>query len=334
MVKALHVYAVNGKTNSGDFFLGPATKNRFEKVIQQEVNWTNFDVRKIVTPADIKYFNTFDYLVLGGGGLFLPDTNPNKISCWQWACPTQLYREIQAPLYVISVGWNHFYGQDITMPNRNSNQSDPARLGIFKNNVEALIAASTSFTMRHTGDCEQLKKIVGREYYPKIKFAFCPVIEYIKEHHTPTFANSGEYHVFEIKDDRQNRRYHNTSVQQVYGDLLEYIKVLLAAGEKVAIMSHDGSRSFYLYLQKHGVSLPLLNNTVANEEAIIKNYAHVKKLYCTAGHSQMTACALQLDFYSLITHDKLKYFLEDIQEQYPYSLVNEQRLLADLMENK
>ena len=334
MTRALHIYAVNGKANSGDFFLGPATKNRFEKTIQEDVDWTNFDVRKRVTLEDVRYFNSFDYLILGGGGLFLPDTNPNKISCWQWACPTQLYKDLQVPLHVVSVGWNHFYGQDITMPTRNSTQSIPDRAQIFKENVEALITASTSFTMRHTGDCEQLKKIVDSKYHSQIKFSFCPVIEYIKEHHTPTFVNAGEYHVFEIKDDRQNRRYHKTSLQNVYSQLFDYIGVLLSTGEKVAVMSHDGSSSFYRYLKNRGLTVPLLNNTIANEEAIIRNYGHVKRLYCTAGHSQMTAYALGIDFHSLITHDKLKYFLEDIPEELSYSLVNEQNLLANLIENK
>lgn len=332
MAKALHIYAVHGKTNSGDFFLGPATKYRFEKIIEETVQWTNFDVRKRVTAKDIEYFNSFDYLVLGGGGLFLPDTNPNKISCWQWACPTELYKDIKTPLYAISVGWNHFYGQDITMPNRNTNDSDPSRLGIFKNNVEALLAISASFTMRHNGDCEQLKKIVDPKYHSKIKFSFCPVIEYVKERHAPTFPNVGEYHVFEIKDDRQNRRYHKTSLQDVYSQLFDYIKGLISAGEKVAVMSHDGSSSFYRYLKNRGLTVPLLNNTVANEEAIIRNYSYVKRLYCTAGHSQMTAYALGVDFHSLITHDKLKYFLEDVPEEFSYSLVNDCDLVASLRE--
>ena len=98
MKKALHIFAVNGKTNSGDFFLGPATKWKFEKIAGEEINWYNFDVRKPVTTNDVNYFNTFDYVVVGGGGLLLPDTNPNMTSCWQWAISSQLINQITSKM--------------------------------------------------------------------------------------------------------------------------------------------------------------------------------------------------------------------------------------------
>ena len=57
MKKALHIYAVNGKANSGDFFLGPATKFRFEKIVGESITWSNFDVRIKVTEKEISHFN-------------------------------------------------------------------------------------------------------------------------------------------------------------------------------------------------------------------------------------------------------------------------------------
>ena len=116
MKKALHIYAVNGKTNSGDLFLGPATKWQFEKLVDESVTWTNFDVRKKVTNKDVEYFNQFDFVVVGGGGLLLPDTNPNMTSCWQWAIPKNLIDEITSKIYVLGLGWNLFNNQKITMP--------------------------------------------------------------------------------------------------------------------------------------------------------------------------------------------------------------------------
>ena len=86
--------------------------------------------------------------------------------------------------------------------------------------------------------------------------------------------------------------------------------------------------SFVSYLKNRGVPFLFLNNTVANQEAIIQNYSKVKKLFCTAGHSQMTAHALNLEYYSLINHDKLKYFLEDnnIFTNENYCLINEEKI--------
>jgi hypothetical protein len=138
-MKALHIFAVNGKTNSGDFFLGPATKDRFQKMIEEKVQWTNFNVRKFVTDSDVEYFNKFDALIIGGGGLFLPDTNPNIVSCWQWACSSALIEKITAKIYVIGIGWNHFYNQTIGMPNRHNSMEFSERFVIFKDNLETLL---------------------------------------------------------------------------------------------------------------------------------------------------------------------------------------------------
>jgi hypothetical protein len=333
MVKALHIYAVGGKSNSGDFFLGPATKSRFESIVEKEVQWKNFDVRKTVTQSDVDYFNTFDYLVIGGGGLFLPDTNPNKVSCWQWGCSENFYSKIEAGIYIIAVGWNHFYGQDITMPSRNSIlTTDMSRHNIFRKNISSLLENSAYFTMRHNGDCEKLKQIVEQEHHKKINFEFCPVINYIKDKYASGFKSGGIYHAFEIKDDRPQRRYLGTTIQKVYQELLVYIRYLLEKGEKIAVMSHDGSRSFAGFLKGNGVPFVLLNNTVANEQKIIENYSQVKKLYCTAGHSQMTAYALGLPFHSLIGHDKLEYFLKDTDnfDEDRYTYINDNDLAAKI----
>ena len=330
-MKALHIYAVNGSRNSGDFFLGPATKHRFKSLVNEDVVWSNFDVRKVVTSKDIKYFNTFDSIVIGGGGLFLPDTNPNNISCWQWACPYELMVGIKSDIYVVGVGWNHFYDQTILMP-RGDNTEVSKRSHIFKQNIECLLNKSKMFSMRHRGDCEKLRSHVDERYHEKIKFEFCPVVEYIREKYKG-FKSEGEYHAFELKDDRLHRRYNQKPVYKVYEELLEVIHVLQNKGEQVAIMSHDGSRTFYEFAKNSGLVLPLINNAVADEGKIIGNYSKVKHLYCTAGHSQMMAYALNIPFTSLITHDKLRYFLEDINEDRPHCFVNNDNILETLTED-
>jgi hypothetical protein len=330
-MRVLHIYAVNGSRNSGDFFLGPATKSRFCSIVDQDVTWSNFDVRKIVTDEDIEYFNSFDCIVIGGGGLFLPDSNPNKISCWQWACPTHLIERIKSDIYVLGVGWNHFYGQTILM-SRSDNFEDSKRGPIFKRNIECLVRKSKMFYMRHSGDCDKLKSHIDESLHDKIQFDFCPVVPYVQEKYKQ-FKSEGEYHTFELKDDRLHRRYNSKSIQKVYEELLEAINNIIRKGEKVAIMSHDGSRSFYEYTRGRGLYLPFIDNTIANEEKIIENYSKVKHLYCTAGHSQMMAYALNIPFTSLITHDKLKYFLDDLQEDRPRCFVNDEDINQILLKD-
>ena len=312
-MKALHLYASRAQFNSGDFFLGPATKWKFEQIIKEDIEWKTLDVRHKFAISTIEYINRFDYLVLGGGGLILPDSNPNNISCWQWAISEDLLKLITAKIYVMSIGYNLFFEQDMSMPYRDIEYSSPVRLKIFKSNIETLIDKSHFFSMRHNGDIKQLQKIVDSKYHSKIEFMFCPVIDYVKEKHLPSF-NSGDHYTFEIKDDRPNRRYKGTSQIEFYDKLKEFIEFLKSEGKLVAIMSHDGSSSFRNYLKSQSIDLPFFDNTCADEEKIISNYAKVKKLYCMAGHSQMTGHALEIEMFSLISHNKLKYFLEDIDK--------------------
>jgi hypothetical protein len=316
-IKALHIYATNGSTNSGDYFLGPSTKWRFEQIMNSSVNWQNFNVRKQVTDNDVAFFNTFDYVIVGGGGLMLPDTNPNNVSCWQWAISREKIEKIETKIYVIGIGLNWFFGQNITMPSRVSSKSEPERKEIFDKNIDTLVKKSEYFSMRHEGDVQELINYSNLEHKEKIFFEFCPVLEYTKQKYANGF-NSGEFITFEIKDDRPERRYLGTSKNNFYKTLHSYMVHLKNNGEKLAVMSHDGSSTFMNYLNFKGFrDFKVLNNTVANEKKIIENYSKVKKLYCTAGHSQIMAHALGLDNYSLIGHNKLYYFLQDTNRTIP-----------------
>ena len=86
-IKVAHIYASNAKMNSGDLMIGIAYKKYFsECVIKKECVFTNINCRnsKSFNDSNINNLNNYDYILVGGGGLILPDTTPNKISCWQW----------------------------------------------------------------------------------------------------------------------------------------------------------------------------------------------------------------------------------------------------------
>ena len=332
-MKGIHFYA-GPKDNSGDFFLGPATQWEANNKLGEKVDWTYHSVRAKMDKATVQLVNQdFDVALIGGGGLLLPDANVNTESGWQWPISSQLISDISIPIYVVALGYNLFYGQKITMPNKNNNDENPRMGAVFKQSLQTLVSHSHYFSMRHMGDIERLLEIIGEEYRRHIKFEFCPVIDYIRKVHKVT-SNSGKYHAFELKDDRPWRRYEGTSQDKVYDVLKNYIQYLMDKGESVAVMSHDGSRSFYNFLNRHDISVPLLDNSSKNQEKIIDNYRKVKKLYCTAGHSQMTAHALDIDYFSLISHDKLEYFLRDVGrfKSSNYSYVRDSQLLDKLKE--
>lgn len=331
---AVHIFASNAKFNCGDFMIGKATKAYFAQVLLKidptSIKWTDMDCRNrnSFSITNIEALNKYDYIVVGAGGLILPDTNPNKISCWQWLIPKESYSKIVKPIYVVSIGYNLFYGQTINMPNRENNTSDSSRLPIFKANIEKLIQQSEHFSVRHTEDRLNLQKIVDPTFHSKIKFELCPTVWYCKKYWTPlikqlNFPSNKKYLAIEIKDDRQWRRYGKIGKSRYYNELLKFVKYLIKNDQLVCCMIHDRSRSFYDFLKRNGINIPLIDNTVGNEKKIIDNFSKIHTVLCSAGHSQMMSYAVGIKTVSMISHPKLKNFCEDVKNN-QYILINQQ----------
>jgi len=144
----------------------------------------------------------------------------------------------------MSIGYNLFYNQNMTMPSRENSSSDPSRLSIFSDNIKILIDKSYHFSMRHNGDRNELLKIVGEEYKDKVKFEFCPSVWYVDKYWKPKINTNGDdkYITIEIKDDREWRRYHKITKDKYYQELEKFVGYCLDKNIKIAYMSHDGSK--------------------------------------------------------------------------------------------
>jgi hypothetical protein len=318
-IKVAHIYASNAKSNSGDFMIGIAYKKYFKEIILNDINnniiFIDFDCRNelLYNNKNIYKLNEYDYILIGGGGLILPDSTENKISCWQWIISKDNINKIKKPIYVISIGWNLFYNQNINMPNRNDNYEDKTRLQIFKDNIITLIEKSVKFTLRHNNDVKNLLNIVGEKYNNKVSFETCATIWYVNKYWKSKLNKYDQkYFAIEIKDDRQWRRYYKIGLNKYYNYLLNLVKNHINKNEKILYLSHDGSKSFYKYLLKNNINIPILDNSIENEEKIMENYSKIHTIYCSAGHSQMISYALGIKIISLVTHPKIKNFCDDI----------------------
>ena len=324
-MKVAHIYASNCKSNSGDFLIGIAYKKYFKEVIlktNEEIKYTDFDCRekKNYDDYNISKLNNFDYIILGGGGLILPDTNSNDISCWQWIISYKNINKINKPIYVLSIGFNLFYNQNMNMNDRNSNKENKERLPIFKENIITLIKKAEIFTLRHNDDVIKLKNIIRDnkqyDFIDKIKYEMCATVWYAINYMKPKMQLvNKKYHAIEIKDDREWRRYYKIGKINFYNKLIVLINKLKEKNIPVLYLSHDGSNNFYKFLQNKNINLPFLNNSCANENKIIENYSKISTIYCTAGHSQMISYGLDIKIISLITHPKLKNFCDDIDDK-------------------
>ncbi len=316
VLKVAHVYVCNAKNNSGDFILGIATKKYFQEVIvKDECTFTNFDCRnpELYTKENIGKLNEFDHIIVGGGGLFLPDSAPNNVSCWQWVIDKEMYELITSPMYVIAVGYNLFFHQTMNMPRREDDYTESHRLDIFRDNIRALANKTTHFTLRHKQDVRSVLNIIGNEYTSKINYEMCPSVWYVNKYWKPNMPTVQQKAIaIEIKDDRMWRRYYKIGKYTFYNELIKFIKWCQSNNQPVVYLSHDGSKNFYMYLRNNNIHIPILNNSCANEESIKQNYAQIHTILCSAGHSQMMSYGLDINIITLISHPKLRNFCEDV----------------------
>jgi len=214
-MRIAHIYATSAKRNSGDFLIGIATKKYFlEEILKtkDKAEFIDINCRKPenFTETKIQELNTFDYLIIGAGGLILPDSSPNKISGWQLHIKQSLYQLIQVPIYVISIGYNLFYNQNINMPHKNTNLQEKFRKKLFTNNISTLIQKSIHFTLRHKHDVFHLQELIG-DY--NLKYEMCPTVWYVNKYWT---KSKGDLIAIEVKDDRKWRRYYKIGKENFY----------------------------------------------------------------------------------------------------------------------
>lgn len=89
-----------------------------------------------------------DAVVIGGGGLFLQDTNPNRLSGWQWKISAEALAAIEVPLIVYALGDNRFPGQ-------------PEFDDLMRTHVSQVLDQSVFFGLRNTGSIETMSRFLG-----------------------------------------------------------------------------------------------------------------------------------------------------------------------------
>lgn len=69
--------------------------------VRRFLQFSSWNIKNVTQKVDNKLLdeiNASDMLIIGGGGLFLPDTNANSISGWQWAVSSDQIEKIKVPI--------------------------------------------------------------------------------------------------------------------------------------------------------------------------------------------------------------------------------------------
>lgn len=290
-MRIAHIFA-HSATNMGDIYLKRATQLAFLTIFP-DAKFSQVEIRKIFTRDDIANLNSHDFIVLGGGGLLLRDTFPNNVSDWQWGCGLDLLKSIKIPIIVYSIGYNRFRGQeDFNRP-------------LFDQHIGLLLEKSLFFSVRNTGSCESLKNYVKDNLGQKITLNYCPSLLFPK---VVIDRKTGTKKIgLLLAGDRLHLRHKNTA------EFMGKIKSLLeeiSRHSEIYLVAHE-SRDFWYLEHLKGIPFQKVELFGKTPEEAIHFYSDLDIMVGDRGHCQMIPFALGSKIITLISHNKLKWFLDD-----------------------
>lgn len=289
-------YYVSG--NSGDTTLSRCVRECFD-FLYKRTAWRLFLVKNQVTDRTVSEINSSRSLVIGGGGLFLPDTNNNEISGWQWAIDKDKLSSIKVPVIVFSVGYNYFPGQ---IPSE-----------LFIDNLCRLVEKSVFFGLRNYGSVNSVKSLLPDNLKDKVVFQPCTttLIRKINPNLSPKKRETKTIAV-NMAFDREEIRY-GKNKELILNQVAQACRKINMDGYSILYAMHckdDGK--FIKYLDANGVKYKAIDMSLWFPKKTIEFYNNVDMVIGMRGHAQMIPFGVNCEIISLGTHSKMKWFLEDI----------------------
>ncbi|MFJ4919821.1 polysaccharide pyruvyl transferase family protein [Streptomyces sp. NPDC088725] len=293
-------YYMPEQGNAGDKLLPESVRLTFGADTGPN-RWHSIHAHRLFDEAALERVNSRRGLVIGGGGLFIPDTAPNGNSGWQWNVPDELLNRIDVPVMVYAVGFNAFDGQSY-------------RRRRFDTALRRLVERASFFGLRNHGSIEKVRALLPAELHDKVRFQPCP-----------TTVTRQLVDGWTDPDERENTVLINAAYDRAglrFGHdyahfLAEMAKAIRALGAhaEVKCVAHslDDEKIVVDLRREHGISLPVIPMYDFDNDAIRDTYARTKLVIGMRGHAGMIPFGCGTPIISLISHPKMTYFLADIE---------------------
>ena len=307
-LRLLHIGVHNSANrNAGDTALFPVVRKVFEYFLGP-ISWELRQAWQEFSSADaIEVKNNFDGVVIGGGGLLLRDQEGSSTSNsgWQWNSTVESLSQIRVPIFVFAVGYNRFRGQeDFDI--------------VFKEHISNLVSLSGMFALRNNGSIRALKKYLPEALHESMRRQFCPTTLLWQLY--PEFRTLAECHdsknervfVFNAAFDRSMHRF-GTEIDTILVGLANAVKMAQDRGWRIIVAAHKTlDRDIEPVLDAAKVAYETVDLTDASLDEILKFYAEVDFVFGMRGHAQMIPFGLRRPIMSIVSHDKMRFFLEDL----------------------
>ncbi|WP_217131732.1 polysaccharide pyruvyl transferase family protein [Streptomyces sp. AC558_RSS880] len=308
-----------GQENAGDKVLPEAVRMCFDTDTGPR-RWYQQPVHRLVDEAALEELNARRGVVVGGGGLFLPDTSPNGNSHWQWNVPDDVLARLTAPLAVFAVGYNVFDGQLY-------------RRGRFAESLRVLVERSAFFGLRNHGSIDRVRELLPAELRDRVRYQPCPTT--VARYLVPGWLDPVERDdtvLVNCAYDRAGLRFGH-DYGHFLGQLAGALKSLRDRAD-VRYAAHMPADEKFVHdlRREHGIALPVEQLYDMTNDGIRELYRRSRLVIGMRGHAGMIPFGCGTPILSLVSHPKLAYFLSDIgREEWGLS-VHDRELGSRLVE--
>ncbi|MFC9832055.1 polysaccharide pyruvyl transferase family protein [Streptomyces albogriseolus] len=288
-----------GRENAGDKVLPEAVRLCFGPDTGPR-RWYAQPVHRLVDEAALEELNARRGVVVGGGGLFLPDTSPNGHSHWQWNVPDALLERLTAPLAVFAVGYNVFDGQLY-------------RRTRFAESLRVLVDRSAFFGLRNHGSIDRVRELLPAGLRDRVRYQPCPTT--VARRLVPGWTDPAERAdtvLVNCAYDRAGLRFGHD-----YGHFLGQTAFALRGLRERADVRYaahmPADERFVDDLRRvHGLTLPVEQLYERTNDDIRALFRTSRLVIGMRGHAGMIPFGCGTPILSLVSHPKLAYFLSDI----------------------
>lgn len=300
--KYLAHFGLHKPGNAGDTLLFLAVRKLFDDVNGYK-HWKLEQLWDEITDSTVSRLNKRSKgIIIGGGGLLLRDTNQNQKSGWQWSCSIDQIRQIQVPIVVFAIGYNRF---------RNQEDFDP----IFQEHIQETVSRSLFFGLRNHGSIRALTPYLEDSLISKLQFQPCPttILSYLyPEKVSPLLEQGKQELTLNMSFDRRQLRF-GLEEDKILTSIARAMKWANQKGWKINLTIHcPGDDYIEPWLLKEQVVFRKIQLGGLPPQTVLDFYSKMPLTIGMRGHSQMIPFGMGNAIISLISHDKLAFFLEDI----------------------
>lgn len=297
-------------SNVGDTVLSSAVRDLF-LCFFGNISFNLKNVVGNVTKHYIQGLNRTDAVIIGGHGLFLPDTNANSISNWEFACSELQYDEIIAPIVVFAVGYNYFHGQE--------------RTPLFESNIKKLVQKSAFFGLRNRGSVREIQSFLDDDQLKeKVVYQPCPTM--VARYLYPDLPPKKETKkvAVNVALDRSQLRM-GDKVDVILDQIAEAMYLIAQKGYEIYFVTHMCAEiPFLQYLKKYRFPYQFKDVSTWDVKRLMRFYNEMDVVIGMRGHGIWVPFGVNCQIISLGNQNKTKWFLEDIDAMDWYIEITEQ----------